>query len=172
MLNWIGVGACWTSHKFLLNFKYSSYSKSLLFFNFNKTKWIHQLLNMSEPSNNTTESVVSVDQSGVLPTYLQILLQYWVVLCIMHSYCYTQQNLLCYLLEKHRIKDEKWRQILLSNKLQSVTDFNTKVIQPIDETDKILKLSTVRDFLCHFNQCHFCSISQDFIQQHYNKEHE
>lgn len=127
---------------------------------------------MSVQSESVTGSVVDVEETGVLPNYLQVLHRYRVVLCTTHGCCYTQQNLSRHLLEKHHMKGGRRSQILRSEQVQAAASSTSGVVQPVDGADEIKGLPTTKGFLCHFNKCEFRSTSHHFIRQHYNKHHQ
>ncbi|KAL1952469.1 hypothetical protein VTO42DRAFT_5290 [Malbranchea cinnamomea] len=57
---------------------------------------------------------------NVLPSYLQVLPEWRVVLCTTHGGCYTRQNLSRHLLEKHRLKSTQRRWIEADSRLRAV----------------------------------------------------
>lgn len=125
---------------------------------------------MSEPSSSFFPPVV--EGGDELPSYLQVLPDFRVVLCTTHRCCYTRQNLSRHLRDKHYLKSFQRERILQSPQLTSVAISSANVVQPVDGVNEIRGLPTVLGFLCHLPSCEFRSTSPDWIRQHYNKEHQ
>ncbi|KAF9882609.1 hypothetical protein FE257_005967 [Aspergillus nanangensis] len=107
-----------------------------------------------------------------LPSYLRVLPQYRVILCITHGSCYTHHNLDRHLRDKHRVPSYQRQQIEQSNELQSVARTSGGVVQPADGSSEVSRLPTVRGFLCHHPNYLFRTTSTDQIRKHYNQKHQ
>ncbi|KAG2171891.1 hypothetical protein INT44_006120, partial [Umbelopsis vinacea] len=124
---------------------------------------------MSEHS--TTASMMEADRDG-LPSYLRVLPEFRVVLCITHGCCYTRQNLSRHLSEKHQLKGRERQRIESSSHLNDIATCMTDVVQPPDGTKEIRGLPAVPGFLCLLSNCSFRSTSRNWMQKHYNKKHQ
>ncbi|KAG2178350.1 hypothetical protein INT44_001500 [Umbelopsis vinacea] len=135
---------------------------------------------------STAESGVRAE-GDALPSYLRILPDFRVVLCITHSCCYTLQNLSRHLLEKHQLKSRERQRIESSSQLNDIATSMTEVVQPHDGINEIRGLPTVPGFICDrakcdhpkcdhaecdHPKCDFRSTNENQIRKHYNKEHQ
>ncbi|KAG2175812.1 hypothetical protein INT44_000290 [Umbelopsis vinacea] len=111
-------------------------------------------------------------ECDALPSFLRVLPEFRVILCITHGCCYTRQNLSRHLLEKHRLKRRQRKGIETSSQLNNIATSSNGVVQPLDGTNEICGLPTVPGYLCHLPDCDFRSTNVNQIQKHYNQEHQ
>lgn len=129
---------------------------------------------MSRSNHDDIESATELEikTNSPLPSYLQVLPELRVVLCITHGSCYIRTSLSRHLRDKHHIKSQQRQIIESAQELACVAQHNTGVIQPHDGICEIRGLPTVLGFICHFPNCDVRSTSKDRIRQHYNKHHQ
>src|SRR4051794_37539284 len=90
---------------------------------------------MSVSSGNLTSS--ELGEQSHFPSYLRILTEWRVILCIEHGSCYTQSSLPQHLLRKHRIKSRQRQEIEQHPEYQSIASTMDAVIHPIDGVAEI-----------------------------------